>query len=58
MQYRVNFYDNESGKLFAYYTAKSLKDAMKMVDGNWSRARTEIVDHAKRSESSTESETL
>ena len=35
-----------------------MKDAMKMADGNWSRAKTEIVDHAKRSESSTKSETL
>ena len=58
MQYRVNFYDNESGKLFAYYNAKSLKDAMNMADSNWSRAKTEIVDYAKRSESSAKSEAL
>ena len=58
MQYRVHFYDNESGKLFTYYIATSLKDAMKMAAGNWSRAKTEIVDYATRSESSAKSEAL
>jgi len=62
IKYRVNYYDNKSGKLFAYHTADSYKMAVRQSDQTtkFSRARTEIVSYVCKSgpESGTKSEAL
>jgi hypothetical protein len=60
--YRVNYYDNKTGKLFAYHTADSYKMAVRQSDRTtkFSRARTEIVSYVSKQgpESSAKSEAL